>query len=85
MAQDQEKQMASLNLINHQPDIDKICLYVKDPFQARYQFLIKKLWRSWSGSFKYPYASINTQAIYLMSTTILKIKSISNKNTLSQL
>ena len=30
------------NLINQQPDIDKICLYVKDPYEAKYQFLIKK-------------------------------------------
>ena len=29
-------------LINHQPDIDKIYLYVKDPFEAKYQFFIKK-------------------------------------------
>ena len=30
------------NLINHQPDIDKIYLYVKDLNEAIYQFLIKK-------------------------------------------
>ena len=30
-----------LNLIkNKQPDIDKIYLYVKDPFQSKYQLLI---------------------------------------------
>ena len=28
-----------LSLINNQPDIDKIYLYPKDPFQAKYQFL----------------------------------------------
>ena len=26
-----------LKLINHQPDIDKIDLYVKDPYEAKYQ------------------------------------------------
>ena len=30
------------NLINQQPDIDKIYLYAKDPYEAKYQFLIKK-------------------------------------------
>ena len=30
-----------LNLIKHQrPDIDRIYLYVKDPFKSKYQFLI---------------------------------------------
>ena len=32
-----------LNLIkNQRPDIDKICLYVKDPFESKYELLIKK-------------------------------------------
>ena len=31
-----------LNLINKQPDIDKIYLYAKDPCKAKYQYLIKK-------------------------------------------
>ena len=39
-APDQEKE---LNLINHQPNIDKIFLYAKDLNEAKYQFLIKKL------------------------------------------
>ena len=30
------------NLINYQPDIDKIYLYAKDPYQAKYQLLINK-------------------------------------------
>ena len=29
-------------LKNHQPDIDEIYLYAKDPFEAEYQFLINK-------------------------------------------
>ena len=29
--------------INHQPDIDKIHLYAKDPNKAKFQFLIKNL------------------------------------------
>ena len=31
-----------LNLINHQPDIDKMYLYAKDLYEAKYQFLINK-------------------------------------------
>ena len=30
------------SLINQQPDIDKIYLYIKDPYEAKYQFLINK-------------------------------------------
>ena len=37
------KTNALLNLINNQPDIDKIYLYAKDPYEAKYQFLINKI------------------------------------------
>ena len=30
-----------LNLIKNQPDIDKIYLYAKDPYETKYQYLIK--------------------------------------------
>ena len=30
------------NLIHQQPDIDKIYLYGKDPYEAKYEFLIKR-------------------------------------------
>ena len=33
---------ALLNLISHEPDIDKIYLYAKDPYEAKYQLLINK-------------------------------------------
>ena len=36
------KTNALLNLINKQPDIDKIYLYAKDRYEAKYQFLIHK-------------------------------------------
>ena len=36
------KTNALLNLINNQPDIDKIYLYEKDPHEAKSQFLISK-------------------------------------------
>ena len=37
-----EKKNALLNLIKKQPDIDKIYLYAKDPFEIKYQYLINK-------------------------------------------
>ena len=36
------KTNALLNLINNQPDIDKIYLYAKDPYEAKYQYFINK-------------------------------------------
>ena len=36
------KTNALLNLINNQPVIDKIYLYSKDPYEAKYQYLINK-------------------------------------------
>ena len=31
-----------LNLIENQPDIDKIYLYAKDPYESKHQYLINK-------------------------------------------
>ena len=36
------KTNALLNLINHEADIDKIYLYAKDSYEAKYQLLIRK-------------------------------------------
>ena len=36
------KTKSLFNLINCQPDIDQIYLYSKDPYEAKYPFLIKK-------------------------------------------
>ena len=36
------KANALLNLINNQPDINKMYLYAKGPYEAKYQFLINK-------------------------------------------
>ena len=36
------KTNALLNLINNQPDIDKLYLYAKDPCEKKYQYLINK-------------------------------------------
>ena len=35
-----QKTNSLFNPINQRPDIDKIHLYAKDPFKAKYQFLI---------------------------------------------
>ena len=37
-----EKANALVNVINHEPDVDKIYLYAKDPYEAKYQLLINK-------------------------------------------
>ena len=37
-----QKTNALLNLINNQPDIDKIYLYEKNPYEAKYPYLINK-------------------------------------------
>ena len=36
------KTNVSLNFIENQPDIDKIYLYAKDPYEAKYKYLINK-------------------------------------------
>ena len=33
---------ALFNLVSHQPDSDKVYLFAKDPFKAKYQLLINK-------------------------------------------
>ena len=37
-----EKTNVLLNLIENQPDIDRINLYAKDPYEAKHQYLIHK-------------------------------------------
>ena len=53
------KTNALLNLINNQPDIDKIYLYAKDPYEAKYQYLINKREKVGLDHFKDPKAFIN--------------------------
>ena len=43
-----------LNLIENQPDVDKIYLYAKDPYDAKYQYLIKIREKAGSKGFNYP-------------------------------
>ena len=47
-----------LNLIENQPDIDKIYLYAKDPYEAKYQYLINKRENVGINHFKDPKAFV---------------------------
>ena len=62
------KTNALLNLINNQQDIDKIYLCAKDPYEAKYQFLINKKERIGLKHFNDPKAFIeysnNMQYVY---------------------
>ena len=50
------KTNALLNLINNQSDIDKTYLYAKDPYEAKYQYLINKREKVELDHFNYPKA-----------------------------
>ena len=50
------KTNALLNLRNNQLDIDKIYLYAKDPYEAKYQYLINKCEKVGLDHFKDPKA-----------------------------
>ena len=52
------KTNALLKLINNQPDIDKIYPYAKDPYEAKYQYLIHKHEKVGLDHFKDPRAFI---------------------------
>ena len=53
-----EKTNLIFNLINQQPDIDKISLQSQDPYQIKYQFLINKQERAGLENFNYSKAFI---------------------------
>ena len=53
------KTNALLNLINHQPDIDKIYLYAKDPYEMKYQHSINKREKVGLYHFNDPQAFLN--------------------------
>ena len=48
-----------MNLVNNQPDIDKIYLYAKDPYEAKYQYLINKREKVGLDHFNDPKAFMN--------------------------
>ena len=67
------KTNALLNLMNNQPDIDKIYLYAKDPSKAKYQFLINKREHIGLKRFNDPKAFIEHQMICKIFIKILMI------------
>ena len=60
-----------LNLIENQADIDKIYLYAKDRYKAKYQYLINKRESVGVNHFNDPKALLNIQIICAMFTKIL--------------
>ena len=64
---------ALLNLINNKPDIAKIYLYRKDPYEAKYQYLINKREKVGLDHFKDPKVLWNIQMMWKMFTKILQI------------
>ena len=62
-----------LNLIENQPDIDKIYLYAKDSYEAKYQYLINKREGVGIDHFNDPKALLSIQMTCAMFTRILII------------
>ena len=61
-----------LNLIDNQPHIDKIYLYAKDPYEAKYQYLINRREKVGLERFNDPKALIEySNDICMMFTKIL--------------
>ena len=73
-----EKTNSLFNLIHHQPDTDKIYLYDKDPYEAKYQLFINK---RESTSLKHLNDSkplLNTQMIWIFIKTLKNTTQIKN-------
>ena len=75
-----EKTNVLLNLIENQPDIDKIYLYAKDPYEAKYQYLINKRESVGINHFNDPKAFTkylnDMRNVYKIITTTILIKEI---------
>ena len=59
-----------LNLINNQPDNDKIYMYAKDPYEAKYQYLINKREKVRLKQFNDPKAFIDKMFMKILKNTI---------------
>ena len=68
-----------LNLINNQPDIDKIYLYAKDPYEDKYQVLINKRESMGIKILKNPKLLLNILMTWMMSIKILIIIILTKK------
>ena len=77
---DLEKQNALLNLINNQSEINKIYLYVNDPYEEKDQFLINKRESKGLKHFSHPKAFIqysnDIQDVYFEDYNIGKKRKI---------
>ena len=62
-----------MNLINNQPDIDRIYIYAKGPYEAKYQYLINKPGKVVLDHFKDPKAFMEYSNDMEPVTKILKI------------
>ena len=60
------------NVINQQPDIDKIYLYAKDLNEAKYKFLIKNVKMLEQSILMILRLLLNTQIIWMLSIKTLK-------------
>ena len=66
-----------LNLINKQPDDDKIYLHAKNPYETKYQFLVNKRERIGLKHFNDTKTFIGFQLICKMFTkSIIQVKSV---------
>ena len=68
-----------LNLIENQPDIDKIYLYAKDPYGAKYQYITNKRESVGINNFNDSKALLNIKMICMMFTRILIIEILIKK------
>ena len=66
-----QEQIALINLINHQPDIDKKFLYVKDPYEEKYQLLLNKHKRVHLKHCNDPKVLLSTLMIWMIFIKIL--------------
>ena len=62
------------NLINEQPDVDKVYLYAKDPYESKYQFSINKRESTGLMHFNDFKALLNTQITWMIFIKTLKNK-----------
>ena len=77
------KTILLLNLIENQPDIDKIYLYSKDPYKSKYQYLINKIEGVGINHFNDPKALLSIQMICMMFITILMITILIKKKNIN--
>ena len=71
-----------LNLIENQPDIDKIYLYAKDPYEAKYQYLISNRESVGINHFKDPNLLLSIPMTCAMFTKILIIATLIKKQNI---